>query len=61
MDVEERTKSAIILTREILLRALDDSYTMIMMTSELVEPEELEDKIAEVLAYLEKTKPEESE
>jgi len=61
MDVEERTKKAIILTREILLRALDEPGTIVLMTAELVEPEEVENKIADILEYFEKTNPEEAE
>ncbi len=60
MDVEERTKDAILLTRKIMLSVIDDPHTMIIMTSELVEPEEVEDKITEILEYLEKTTPEEA-
>ena len=61
VDAEKRTKKAIILTREILLRALDEPGTMVLMTAELVEPEEVEDKITEILEYFEKTNPEEPE
>ncbi|MBA7667298.1 hypothetical protein ES703_75385 [subsurface metagenome] len=58
MDAEERTKEAINRTRAILREALDDSYTIIIMTAKFVEPEEIEDKIAEILEYLDKTAPE---
>ena len=61
MDIEERTKKAIILTREILLRALDEPGTIVLMSAEHVEPEELEDLIADILEYFEKTNPEEAE
>ena len=58
MDVEKRTRKAIILTRKILLRALDEPGTIVLMSAEHVEPEEIEDTISEILEYLEKTEPE---
>ncbi len=59
MDVEKRTKKAIILTREILLRTLDDSGAVAFMTFYEIEPDEVEEKVADILEYFEKTDPEE--
>jgi len=61
MDVEERTKKAIILTREILLRSLDEPGTLAFMTFYEIEPDEVEEKVADILEYFEKTDPEEPE
>ena len=59
VDVNKRTKRAIILTREILLNALDDPGTVAFMTFYEIEPEEVENKVADILEYFEKTDPEE--
>ncbi len=61
MGAEERTKSAITLTREILLRGLDDLATIVLITINDLPPEVIEDKIYEILEYLDKTKPKENE
>lgn len=53
-----KTKKAIALTRELLTRALDDSYTMMVMARDEIRPEDVEDTVMEVLKYLEKTKEE---
>jgi len=58
MGAEERTGKAIILTREILLRALEEPGTIVLMSINEVDPGELEDLIAEILEYLDKTEPE---
>jgi len=58
MDVEERTKEAIILTREILLSVLDDPGSLIAMIVNDVAPEDVEDQVCNVLEYLGKTTPE---
>jgi len=61
MDAEKRTQIAITMTRELLANMFDDPVAMALMTYYEVEPEEVEDKVAEVLEYLDKTAPEEAE
>jgi len=58
MDVEERTEKAIILTRELILRSLDDTQTIMMMIINDVNPEDIENMVTDILEYLDKTKPE---
>jgi len=58
MDAETRAIMAISLTRGILTKALDSPFTLVTMTWEEVEPDAVEDTIAEILWYLEKTAPE---
>ena len=50
-----KTKKAIALTREILTRALEDEYTIMLMAQDEIRPEDVEDTVMEVLVYLEKT------
>jgi len=61
MDAKERTKIAIHVTREILMKALDSPFTLTTMTMDLTKPEAVEDTVSEILAYLEKTKPKKPE
>lgn len=61
MDVEERTRNAIAFTRIILRSVLDDPGALAFMTFYELSSGDLEDKIAEILKYLEKTAPEEAE
>ncbi|GAH72286.1 unnamed protein product, partial [marine sediment metagenome] len=56
MDAEMRTQSAITCTRYILQKALDSPFTMTVITLDDLNPEHLQDKIYEILCYLEKTK-----
>jgi type III secretion system FlhB-like substrate exporter len=58
MSAEERALRAIKLTRNILLDALNDSFVLVQMIAHDVTPEAIEDTIAEILAYLDKTKEE---
>lgn len=53
MDVEERTKKAITVTRQILFGIFDDPFALAFMTFYEVEPDELEDKVTQILEYLE--------
>ncbi len=59
MSAEERTLRAIELTRGVLQRALNDPPVLVQLFSLKTNPEALEDWIATVLAYLEKTREEE--
>lgn len=61
MDAEKRTQIAITMTRELLANMFDDPVAMALMTYYEVEPEEVEDKVFEILYYLENTAPEEAE
>jgi len=58
-DVEKRSAAAIQLTRNYLNHAIKTPSLMIIMAAECVDPEDIEDLIAEILEYLEKTEPEE--
>ncbi len=58
MDVEERTKMAITITRELFMKMFDDPFAVTFMTFYEVEPEEVEDKVDKILGYLEKTSEE---
>ncbi len=57
MNAEKRTARAIGYTRFNLERWIDNPHQLIQMATFDVTPEEIEDKIAEILEYLEKTKP----
>jgi len=61
MDAEKRTQIAITMTRELLANMFDDPVAMALMTYYEVESDEVEDKVYEILYYLEKTAPEEAE
>ena len=58
MDAETRAIMAISLTRSILTKALDSPFTLVVMTRDIVNPDTVEDTVAEILRYLEKTAPE---
>lgn len=58
MSAEERTLRAIKLTRGVLQEALNDPPVLVQLFSLKTNPEALEDWIASVLAYLEKSKEE---
>lgn len=60
MSAEERTLRAIKLTRGVLQEALNDPPVLVQLFSLKTNPEALEDWIASVLTYLEKTKEEET-
>jgi len=57
MDAEQRTRDAITITRTILTKALTSPFTLVVMTRDEVDPDAMEDKVYEVLWYLEKTRP----
>lgn len=57
MDAEERTRNAIIVTRNLLQKALTSPFTLAVMTAENVNPNHVEDKVFDILCYLEKTSP----
>ena len=61
MDAEKRTEIAIVMTRTLLTSILEDPGTLAFVTFYEIEPDEVEDKIAQILEYLEKTAPEEAE
>lgn len=56
MSAEERTRYAILLTRSVLRGVLNDPDALVKMIAHDVTPEAIEDRIAEILAYLDKTK-----
>jgi len=58
MSAEERSKQTILLTRGILRDALRDTNALMLMVIYAVKPDEIEDKITEILTYLDKTKDE---
>lgn len=59
MNAEERALEAIRVTRGVLERALSDSRLLIYMAANDVTPEAIEDVVAEVLEYQDKTGEEE--
>jgi len=61
MDTEQRTRDAIKITRVVLKGALTSPFTLALMTTMEIDPGHVEDKVYEVLCYLEKTKPEPKE
>lgn len=61
MNAEKRTQIAITMTREILANMFDDPGAIAFMTFYEVEPDEVEDKVSQILYYLEKTAIEEAE
>ena len=58
MDVENRALTAIQLTRILLNQALDKPEAVMLMAAWDVEPDALEDTVALILEYLDKTKKE---
>ena len=62
MSAEERTLTAIRITREALRQSLSDPEALVQMTIWDIGPEAIENTITEILEYLEKTAmPEEAE
>ena len=57
MDAEERTHDAVSITRELLYNVFDDPGAIIMMTMDCIKPEDVENQVAMILEYLERTKP----
>jgi len=57
MDAEERTRTAITITRLILKMALESPFTLAVMTAEDMDPDDVEDQVERILCYLEKTRP----
>ena len=58
MSAETRTRTAIAFTRLILQKVLDSPFTLAVMARDEVSPDAVEDTVAEILEYLEKTAPE---
>jgi len=58
MDARERTKLAITITREILTSMMDDAEAVMVMTLNCIKPEDVENQVAMILEYLDKTAPE---
>jgi len=58
MGVEERTRDAISITRELLMNAFDDPGAIILMTIDCTKPEDVENQVAMMLEYLDRTEPE---
>ena len=61
MDAEKLTQIAITMTRTLLAEMIDDPVAMAFMTFYEINPEEVEDKVSQILHYLDKTAPEEAE
>lgn len=61
MDTEEITDKAIRITRKMLSSILENHALLSFMSAGRCAPEDIEDTVAEVLKYLEKTAPEEAE
>ena len=57
MGAKERIHDAIILTRELLMNAFDDPGAIIMMTIDCTKPEDVENQVAMILKYLDRTEP----
>ena len=57
MDAEQRTRDAITITRSILSKAMASPFTMIHMTVFEADPEQVENKVYDILDYLDKTAP----
>ena len=57
MDASQRTRDAITITRTILTKALTSPFTLAVMTVESMDPDAIEDKVYDILCYLEKTRP----
>jgi len=58
MGVEERIHDAISITRDILMDALDDVGAVLQMTIDCTTPEDVENQVAMILKYLDRTEPE---
>ena len=61
MSADELTLQAIQLTRSILERILSDPEALVQMTGWEIAPESVEETIADILEYLEKTREKEAE
>ena len=59
MDANERTRIAIAATREILMDVLDNPCAMLTMTLDCIKPEDVENQVAMILEYMDRTKSEE--
>jgi len=58
MGAEERIHDAVSITRDILMDALDDVGAIILMTIDCTKPEDVENQVAMILEYLDRTEPE---
>lgn len=59
MNAEERTLAAIKATRELMRWALRDPTAMAVMTHLVMNPEDVENQVAAILEYLDRTGEEE--
>jgi len=59
MDARERKKLAIEATREVLTNVLDDPCAILAMTLDCIKPEDIENQVAMILEYMDRTTPEE--
>lgn len=57
MDAKERKQNAVNITRELLMNAFDHPMAIIRMTVDYTKPEDVENQVAMILEYMEKTKP----
>ncbi|MBU1082430.1 MAG: hypothetical protein KKB59_18235 [Spirochaetes bacterium] len=57
MDAEERVHNAISITRELLMDAFDHPMAIIRMTVDCTKPEDVENQVAMILEYLDRTDP----
>ena len=57
MDAKERTRLAIEATREILMNVLEDPGAMLAMILDCIKPEDVENQVAMILEYMDRTKP----
>jgi len=60
MDAEQRTHEAIKYTKTVLPGILRNPLALIAMYVNDVDPEDLQDKVYDIMEYLEKTDPEEA-
>ena len=61
MTVEERTNQAIQITNIALRKIMDNVEALVFMAGIKGTPEEIENTISDILEYLAKTQPEETE
>jgi len=60
VTVEEQTQDAITITRMLLFKAMETPSVIVAMTRTGMALEDIEDNVADILKYLDMTKPEES-
>ena len=59
MSVEERSDRAISITRGSLMSIMGDPVALVQMAGRVITPEVIEETVLDILAYLDKTQPEE--